>query len=83
MMEENLPNFDTDTKRDQYISSFIDAAAKGLFSYNINFNDGSYFLIVKPVTPLLLSELPENIRSNLSDLPKDIQSGEEHIIKIE
>lgn len=83
IIEENLPHFDNDTKRNQYISSFIDAAAKGLFSYNINFNDGSYFLIAKPLTPLLLNELPENISNKLSKLPKGTQAGKKYITEIE
>ncbi|BDR54510.1 hypothetical protein KIMH_06210 [Bombiscardovia apis] len=83
IIEENLPHFDDSTKRNQYISSFIDAAAKGLFSYNRNFNDGRYFLIAKPLNPLLLNDLPENISNKLNELPKGMQSGKKYITEIE
>lgn len=79
IIEEYLPHFDNQMKKKQYVNSFTDAASKGLFSYNINFDSGTYFLIAKPLRALLLSELPENIRNKLSELPKDIEIGSQSI----
>lgn len=50
--EKNVPLFDDSASRNQYLESFIHYARKGIFSFDINFDDLTYTLIAAPETPL-------------------------------
>lgn len=47
---DNLPDFKNEQDKDNYLSSFIQMAKKGLLSYDIDFNTLNYKLIAYPVT---------------------------------
>lgn len=52
--------------RDKYLSSFVGAAEKGLFSYNTEIARGSeakYYLVAKPENPIHIGSLPERIQT--------------------
>ena len=83
IIEDNLPEFLNQNKREQYLRSYIDSALKGLFSYDVNYEDNSYFLVAKPLNPLSLREIPQNIKEIIYILPKEIKSGSLHITKLE
>lgn len=63
--------------------SFVEAASKGLFGYDIDFKKNTYFLVAKPIGLLTLLELPLEIRKIIYNLPQIIQSGAIHIAQIE
>lgn len=55
--------------RDRYLRSFIQAARRGMFSYNTEMRRGSdakYYLVAKPDKPLRTSDLPPDIGAVLS-----------------
>jgi hypothetical protein len=55
--------------RDRYLRSFIQAARRGVFSYNTEMRRGSdakYYLVAKPNKPLRTSDLPPEIGAILS-----------------
>ncbi|WP_392553165.1 hypothetical protein RHO14_04680 [Orbus wheelerorum] len=74
IMEENLPHFLNQDKKEQYLRSYIDIASKGLFSYDINLTDNRYFLVAKPHSPLLFADIPEHIQKLVCQLSGDIES---------
>lgn len=78
-----MPEFLNQNKKEQYLRSYIDSALKGLFSYDVNYEDNSYFLVAKPLNPLFLREIPQNIKEIIYILPKEIKSGSVHITKLE
>lgn len=55
----------------EYLSCFIEMAAKGLFSFDKSvlgdFSDTNYQLITKPLKPLKFSELPLEIKNLLAN----------------
>ncbi|WP_236195227.1 hypothetical protein [Pseudomonas glycinae] len=61
IVEKNLPGFNSDIERQRYLKSFSEMAGRGVFSYDV-FNDGGYKMIAKPVVPLKLSDLPDQVR---------------------
>lgn len=83
IIEDNLPEFLNQIKREQYLRSYIDAASRGLFSYDVNYEDNSYFLVAKPLSPLSLRELPKNIKEIVYTLPKKIKTGSASITELE
>ena len=55
--------------RDRYLRSFIQAARRGMFSYNTEMQpgpDAKYYLVAKPGKPLRMSDLPSEIGAILS-----------------
>ena len=55
--------------RDHYLRSFMQAARRGMFSYNTEMRrgpDAKYYLVAKPDKPLRMSDLPPDIRTMLS-----------------
>ena len=66
LVPENIPSFESDSQRDQYLSSFIEMASRGFYSYDVlelsGYNKG-YALIAIPDKPIKTDALPENIRS--------------------
>jgi hypothetical protein len=78
-----LPQFINQIKREQYLANYIDIASKGLFSYDINYENNSYFLVAKPLNPLTIQELPDNIKEIIYTLPKEIKSDSANITKYE
>ena len=83
IIEDNLPEFLNQIKREQYLRSYIDAASRGLFSYDVNYENNSYFLVAKPLSPLSLRELPKNIKEIVYTLPKKIKTGSASITELE
>ncbi|SCC33748.1 hypothetical protein [Gilliamella intestini] len=83
IIENNLPEFINQIKREQYLANYIDIASKGLFSYDINYENNSYFLVAKPLNPLTIQELSNNIKEIIYTLPKEIKSGSANITKYE
>ena len=83
IIEDNLPEFLDQIKREQYLRSYINSASRGLFSYDINYEDNSYFLVAKPLNPLSLRELPQSIKEIVYTLPKEIKIGSASITELE
>ena len=83
IIEDNLPEFPDQLKREQYLKSYVDSALKGLFSYDVNYEDNSYFLVVKPLNPLSLKDLPKNIKEIIYTLPKQVKSASVSITELE
>ncbi|MCX8574972.1 hypothetical protein ACGH6R_09180 [Gilliamella sp. CG13] len=83
IIEDNLPEFPDQLKREQYLKSYVDSALKGLFSYDVNYEDNSYFLVVKPLSPLSLKDLPKNIKEIIYTLPKEVKSASVSITELE
>jgi hypothetical protein len=55
--------------RDRYLRSFVQAARRGMFSYNTEMRrgpDAKYYLVAKPDKPLRMSDLPADIGDILS-----------------
>ena len=46
----------------RFLSSFTEAAARGLYSYDTDMRDAEYYLVATSRTPLLVSELPSEIQ---------------------
>ena len=67
LCEAHLPVFKTTMQRTRYLESFYDMAKRGLISYDSEYidrrpgGDCNYKLIAYPETPLLLSDLPDDI----------------------
>ncbi|PIT45898.1 hypothetical protein [Snodgrassella alvi] len=92
IIKSNLPDFtepgaflsrNLEERKKDYLHSFVGAATKGLFSYNIDFETNTYFLVAKPTTPLTLLELPMDVRHIIYKLPATIQPGALTISQIE
>ncbi|MCO6548944.1 MAG: hypothetical protein J6583_14410 [Gilliamella sp.] len=92
IIESHLPDFteyggfffkNIEERKKAYLRSFVEAASKGLFSYNIDFETNTYFLVAKPITPLTLLELPMDVRHIIHKLPATIQPGALTISQIE
>ncbi|WP_178083430.1 hypothetical protein [Pseudomonas sp. 91RF] len=60
-VEKNLPGFNGDIQRKNYLKSFFEMAGRGIFSYDVS-NDRRYKLIAKPFIPLQFSDLPSQVR---------------------
>jgi hypothetical protein len=73
--------------RDRYLRSFIQAARRGMFSYNTEMRRGSdakYYLVAKPDQPLRMSDLPPDIGAILSKTQVPISFAiEEYITETE
>lgn len=82
IIEKNLPEFINQIKREQYLRSYIDMASKGIFSYDVNYEYNSYFLVAKPLNPLSLRELPQNIKEIIYTLTKEIKTGSASITSL-
>ena len=55
--------------RDHYLRSYIQAARRGMFSYNTEMlrgPDAKYYIVAKPDKPLRMSDLPPEIGAMLS-----------------
>jgi hypothetical protein len=83
IIENNLPSFLTEEQRALYLQSFINMAAKGLYSYDIRREDGSYKLIARPNFRLTCEQLPEAIKSVIYMLPTEITPDAVIVKKIE
>jgi hypothetical protein len=85
-VEADAGGWKTEGARDWYLKSFAEMASKGMFSYNTQLGyspDTKYYLVATPDRPLLLVELPPEIRKivartrapisfqRTNDLPED------------
>jgi hypothetical protein len=92
VIESHLPDFtkpgeslfkDIEESKKACLRSYVEAASKGLFSYDIDFETNTYFLVARPTTPLTLLELPMDVRHIVYKLPATIQPGALTISQIE
>ncbi|MHA7845173.1 hypothetical protein [Serratia sp. D1N4] len=83
IVENNLPSFITEEQRARYLQSFINMAAKGLFSYDIRREDGSYRLIARPKFRLTYEQLPEEVKNIIYMLPAEITPDAVIVRKLE
>ena len=75
IIECNVPIFTTDKQRERYLRSFTQMASKGVYSYDVNRNEGGYKLIAKPITALGKQTFPINVRGLLYSMSSEISSG--------
>ncbi|SEK76447.1 hypothetical protein SAMN03159362_2273 [Pseudomonas sp. NFIX51] len=64
IIEGNLPVFNSLAQREQYLSSFVEMAKKGIFSHDVS-GDGGYKLIARPKVCRRYCDLPVQIKSLL------------------
>lgn len=64
--EENLPSFRNSRKGEEYLESFSSCARKGIFSYDMDFDDLVYKLIVSSENPTRLADLTSGFDNNLA-----------------
>jgi len=71
-----IKKFDSETKRHLYLSSFINMASRGLYSFDNCFPGKSislqYNLVASPKIPLMKSDVPSEILKDLYRLSVDI-----------
>jgi hypothetical protein len=62
--ERDAGGWGDDSARSRYLKDFVRMASAGLFSYDTQTLDpnGDYFLVASPVEPLLIDQLPHDIR---------------------
>lgn len=63
--EENLPIFNNLKEKEEYLESFLNYAKKGIFSYDIDFDNLAYKLIAFPKNPIELTNLSLGFDNNL------------------
>ncbi len=68
--DELNKKFENDSMKEKYLSDFIFMSKKGLYSFDKtilnNFLDQNYHLVAKPLNPLLVDQLPEDIKKILN-----------------
>ena len=68
-VEADAQGWKSAVARDRYLRPFIQAARRGMFSYNTEMRRGTnagYYLVTKPHKPLRMSDLPPHISAILS-----------------
>jgi len=62
--------------QERYLKSFAEMSGKGLFSYDTQMLHGpeaQYYLVTRPDRPLVMTDLPEEIRSLLARTVSSVQ----------
>ena len=86
-LDKQTGPFESEGKRAQYLSSFSEMAARGLYSFDIDtyVRPGlAYFLVAAPVQPVRLDSVPMDVRAIVERTRlKGIRLGETSLIDYE